>query len=181
MTTLFEGLEYKCMEGLIKPMIHVDEFSAKLGEDEDVIVISFYVRDQKAARDLSHWFEGYNEILDADTSPGELKPNRYLVYVEIRRRSNAGKIVARMLGDLDSLTEFEPSDWEMRYEDHTVPFSREAFEELVPLSPKAYKAQHIDDEEELNEWRARAGLDAKPLYDVTESDLVDLQAIAGIR
>ena len=49
---LFESLEYKDMEGLMKPTIHVDEFSSKMGDDDDIIVISFFVRDAQAAKDL---------------------------------------------------------------------------------------------------------------------------------
>lgn len=177
MKNLFEGLEYKCLEGLVKNLISIDEFSAKLGEDEDIIVISFYVRDEKAARDLAHWFEGYTEILDADTSPGELKPNRYLVYVELRRRSNAGRIVSRLLDDLSSLTEFDPDDWEMRYEDATVPFSKDAFDQLVPLSPEKYRETH---ETELNEMRRAAGLDERAIYTDYSGEVRNMQAVAGI-
>ena len=38
---LFESLEFKDMEGLLKPTIHVDEFSSKMGDDDDIIVVSF--------------------------------------------------------------------------------------------------------------------------------------------
>ena len=70
-----ESLDYKEMEGLIKPTIHVDEFSSKMGDDDDIIVVSFFVRDPSAARDLMNWFEkGYDFVLDADKSPGEIKP-----------------------------------------------------------------------------------------------------------
>ena len=74
---LFEGLQYKDLEGMMKSTIHVDEFSSKMGEDEDIIVLSFFVRDRQAAKDLVSWFEkGYDFVLDADMSPGEIKPNR---------------------------------------------------------------------------------------------------------
>ena len=181
MTDLFEGLEFKALDGMVKPTVHIDEFSSKMGDDSDIVVLSFYVRDEKAAKDLANWFEsGYSEVLDADCSPGELKPNRYLVYVEIRRRTNSGKIAARLLDDLESLTEFKPSDWEMSYEGKKFPFSREAFDEIVPLSPQAYRDAHVEDEEELNEWRVRAGIDTKPIYDSRDPELQAMQVAAGI-
>lgn len=179
---LFEGMEYKCLDGLVKPMIHIDEFASKMGDDADIIVASFYVRDHKAAKDLEHWFEtGYQDVLDADTSPGELKPNRYLVYVEFRRRSTAAKLVARILDDLESITEFKPDDWSVKYGEEVFPFSREMFEQSVPLSPQSYRELHMDDEEELNEWRHRAGLDTKPLYEKFDADVEALQVAAGIK
>ena len=40
---LLESLQYKDLEGLMKPTIHVDEFSSKMGDDDDIIVVSFFV------------------------------------------------------------------------------------------------------------------------------------------
>ena len=54
---LLEGLQYKDLDGMMKPTIHVDEFSSKMGDDEDISVISFFVRSKQAARDLMAWFE----------------------------------------------------------------------------------------------------------------------------
>jgi len=53
---LLEGLQYKDLDGLMKPTVHVDEFSSKMGDDADIIVLSFFVRDKTAARDLMAWF-----------------------------------------------------------------------------------------------------------------------------
>ena len=45
--TLNEGLEYKDMVGILKPTMHIDEFSSKMGDDDDVIVVSFFVRNKQ--------------------------------------------------------------------------------------------------------------------------------------
>ena len=45
------------MEGMLKPTVHVDEFASKMGDDDDVIVLSFFVRSEQAADDLVNWFE----------------------------------------------------------------------------------------------------------------------------
>ena len=176
---LFESLSYKDMEGLLKPTIHVDEFSSKMGDDDDIIVISFFVRDQQAAKDLMSWFEkGYDFVLDADRSPGEIRPGRYLVYVEIRRRSTAGGQVEQMLDDLNTLTEFEGAqDWIMHYRNQEVPFSRDTFDSMVPLSPRAYRERT---EKELNEVRIAAGMPVVTSYDKKDRALQTIQSAAGI-
>jgi len=176
---LFEALNYKDMEGLLKPTIHVDEFSSKMGDDDDIIVVSFFVRDESAAKDLMNWFEkGYDFVVDADRSPGEIKPNRYLVYVEIRRRSTAGAQVDELLTDLGTLTEFDKSsDWTMHYRGKEVPFTRDTFDSLVPLSPKAYR-EKID--QGLNEMRVAAGIHPVSNYDKKDRDLQAIQVAAGI-
>lgn len=176
---LFESLDYKELEGLMKPTIHVDEFSSKMGDDDDIIVVSFFLRDNQAAKDLMAWFEkGYDFVLDADKSPGEIKPNRYLVYVEIRRRSTAGGHVEQLLDDLNTLTEFEKSsDWTMHYKGNDVPFTRDTFDQMVPLSPKAYREKYEGD---LNEMRVAAGLPVIVSYDKKDRALQAIQSAAGI-
>jgi hypothetical protein len=176
---LSESLGFKDMEGLMKPTIHVDEFSSKMGDDDDIIVLSFFVRDPQAAKDLMTWFEkGYDFVLDADRSPGEIKPNRYLVYVEIRRRSTAGAQVDELLTDLNTLTEYEnSSDWTMHYKGKEIPFSRDAFDATVPLSPKAYRERY---EKDLNEVRVAAGLPVVANYDKRDRALQSIQSAAGI-
>ncbi len=175
---LFESLEFKDMEGLMKPTIHVDEFSSKMGDDDDIVVVSFFVRDAQAAKDLMSWFEkGYDFVLDADRSPGEIKPNRYLVYVEMRRRSTAGANVETLLNDLNTLTEFNVDDWTMHYKGKDIPFSRDTFDQTVPLTPRAYRERY---EKDLNEMRAQAGLPTKRIYDQDDKLLQSIQSAAGI-
>lgn len=176
---LSESLGFKDLDGLMKPTIHVDEFSSKMGDDDDIIVLSFFIRDAQAAKDLMNWFEkGYDFVLDADRSPGEIKPNRYLVYVEIRRRSTAGGHVEQLLNDLNTLTEFEDSsDWTMHYRDQTIPFSRDAFDATVPLSPRAYREKY---EKDLNEVRVAAGIPVVANYDKRDRALQAIQSAAGI-
>jgi hypothetical protein len=176
---LSESLSFKDMDGLLKPTIHVDEFTSKMGDDDDIIVLSFFVRDDQAAKDLMSWFEkGYDFVLDADRSPGEIKPNRYLVYVEIRRRSTAGGQVEQLLDDLSTLTEFEnSSDWTMHYRGKSIPFSRDTFDATVPLTPRAYRERY---EKDLNEVRVAAGIPVIANYDKKDRALQSIQTAAGI-
>lgn len=174
---LLEGLEYQDLDGMLKPTIHVDEFASKMGDDDDIIVVSFFVRSKLAARDLMTWFEqGYEWILDADVSPGEISPGRYLVYVEMRRRSAAPRQVAGMLDDLNTLTEFKTSDWTIHSNNKSMPFTEENFASMIPLSPKEYRRQH---EKDLNEMRAAAGLDTVQIYE-RDQDIRALQSASGI-
>ena len=174
---LCEGLEYKDLEGMMKPTVHVDEFASKMGDDDEIIVISFFVRSQQAARDLANWFEkGYDWVLDADISPGEIKPGRFLVYIEMRRRSLAGEKINEALEDLGTLTEYSVEDWIMHYDDKSSPFSIENFNRIVPLSPKDYRKKK---ETDLNEMRSAAGIDTKSVYE-RDKEIQQLQSAAGI-
>lgn len=175
---LREGLEYKDLVGMLKPTVHIDEFASKMGDDDDIVVASFFVRSKQAARDLANWFEkGYDWVLDADTSPGEIRPGRYLVYIELRRRSSSGEKLNQAIEDFNTLTEFEPEEWTMTYEGKDHPWSLETFNRLVPLSPADYRKKK---ESDLNEMRSAAGLDTVPIHENHKPDIKQLQSAAGI-
>ena len=171
------GLQYKDLKGIMKSTVHIDEFASKMGDDDNIVVVSFYVRDNSAANDLVNWFEkGYDFVVDADRSPGEIKPNRYLVYVEIYRRNKTADNIADLLNDLTTLTEFEMSDWTMKYQGRSVPFTIEAFNKRVPNSPTEYRKRK---ESDLNEMRSAAGIAPKQIYE-RSADILALQALARI-
>ena len=178
MRPLSEGLNFKDLMGMMKPTIHVDEFSSKMGDDDEIVVVSFFVRDRQAAKDLVNWFEkGYDFVIDADMSPGEIKPNRYLVYVEMKRRSNVADKINEILEDFSTLTEYQNSgEWIMHYRGKETPWSIEAFNSQVPTSPAEYRKQR---DSELNEMRAASGLPVKQIYE-RESDIKSLQSAAGL-
>ena len=79
MTILTESLNYLDMEGQVFPIVSVDEYAAKMGSDKDIVTVSFMTRSKLVAEDLVTWFErGYEYILDASISEGELEPNKWL-------------------------------------------------------------------------------------------------------
>ena len=66
-------------------------------------------------------------------------------------------------------------EWaDFRYKHKKNP--QEAFERMVPLSPRDYRER---EEKNLNEWRTAAGLPVKRLR-ATSRDLLSLQNAAGI-
>lgn len=165
---LNEGLGYKDLSGLMKNTVYIDEFSSKMGDDDEIVVASFYVRDRQAAMDLVNWFEkGYDFVLDADMSPGEVKPNRYLVYVEMKRRSYTGDNLETLLSDFNTLTEYEGDNWTLGYKGEEYPFTIETYNNLVPQSPQVYRER---EQFELNEMRIASGLPTKTIYNKRKAD-----------
>jgi len=174
---LQEGLNHKDMVGLIKPSIHIDEFVSKMGNDDDIATVSFYTKNSKVADDLVEWFEkGYDFVLDADRSPGEIKPNRYLVYVEIKRRTSLPKQIKELINDLASLTEYNEDDWTVMYDDNEMDFDIDYLETRLLLSPRQYR---INKEADINAMRESAGLKTKPIH-VSTPDTILIQQQSGI-
>ena len=82
------ALDYMDLEGQLKDKITVDEYAAKMGKDSDIVTITFTTNSKLAAQDLVTWFErGYDFVLDASVSDGEIEPGKWLVFVEMDRRS----------------------------------------------------------------------------------------------
>lgn len=178
-TVLREGLEYHDMMGYLKPTVHIDEFESTMGTDDDIIVLSFLVRNNKAADDLVSWFErGYDFVIDADRSPGEIKPNRFLVFVELRRNERFPELFNRLLDDLESLTEIKPKQYKLRIDRKYYNNKPGIVEEMVALTPGEYMAGQ---ESELNNIRESAGLPHKNIYTKLPRDIQALQDLAHIQ
>ena len=61
------GLRAGDLHDLVKPVFEVDSYKSKMGNDENIVVVSFGVMEQQAAKDLVDFIEkGYNFVLDAE-------------------------------------------------------------------------------------------------------------------
>lgn len=178
---LFEGLESGDLKRLIHPELHVDEFKSKLGDDSDVIVLSFKVDSKEPANDLVSFAEkGYDWVLDADVSSGEMDDGDYIVFIELERSEESVKNILDFMEDLMNLTKQKLSDWRVRYyKSHKEKqLSKESLNELIPMTPEAYERAY--GEKSLDEMRAIAGVNITtraPKNELTES----LRNLAGIR
>lgn len=179
-SVLNEGLDYQDMRGQVKPIITVDEYAAKMGKDSDVVTITFTVNSKLAGEDLVSWLEiGYDFILDASLSDGEIEPGRYLVFAEMNRRSTTPAKIVEVLEDLETLTNIPIEEWEVEVDDHAYPASVSALKNAMYLSPHDYKVSK-EHEDELNEMRNIAGLDNKKIYDDIDKEIKKYISTAGL-
>jgi hypothetical protein len=127
LSNLAEGLEANDLKRLVHDELHIDEYKSKMGKDEDVVVVSFKVAGREPALDLVNFIEkGYDWVIDADTSPGEVNKGKYLVFVEMNRRMRVPERIIEMLGDLETLTGFKLKDWKLNIGDKMLPANEES-------------------------------------------------------
>ncbi len=139
------ALDPQDLEGRIEDTVHFDEYKPKMGKDDAVIVATFKVFGKQPAQDLENFIEmGYDWVIDAETSAGEISEGRYIVFVEAERRSSYPQKFMSMINDLNNLTDVE--DWMMVYFDKpdskknpVQPLNTETLEASIPLSPKKYR------------------------------------------
>ena len=179
-----ESLDHMDMEGQIKDVITVDEYAAKMGKDKDIVTITFTTHSKLAAEDLVSWFErGYDFVLDASVSDGEINPGEWLVFVEMDRRSKVPERIITLLSDLETLTGLDLKDWTVKVNGDEYDADQSTLQNVIILNPNKYEEETEEAEEvvddELNEMRVRAGLEVKSVY--TEDEYIkNLQALARI-
>lgn len=177
---LKEGLDFHDLEGMISPKVSVDEYSAKMGKDSDVVTLSFIVYSEMAGKDLAEWFErGYDWILDASLSEGELSPGKWIVFAEMNRRSNVPENIVTLLKDLKTLTALDIKDWTVIVENEEFDADANLLKQVITISPHEYRLKK-ESEEDLNEMREIAGLKTQNVYDPADEELKKFKAIAGL-
>lgn len=185
-TKLLEGIQFGELARLVKPVMSIDEFRSKMGEDKDIVVVGFTVMSKEPADDLVSFIEkSYDWVLDADISSGETADGNYMVFVELERKPEAAKDIMTMLEDMMNLTEQDINDWTFSYYKSTknLPVTIENLEEHLIKTPEEYEIKTADSLEEsiaLNNLRASAGVKVQPRR-ITDVQLLDIQIAAGIR
>lgn len=176
---LIEGLNYMDMEGQIEPKVTVDEYQAKMGKDKDIVTITFIVNNKLAGDDLVGWFErGYSYILDASVSEGEFDKGKYLVFVEMDRRSIVPERIVELLTDLETLTGIPAKDYIIEVDGETYDPDVDVLKQVIITSPLEYKKEK-EKEEELNEYRELSGIMTKKLYE-DDAYIKSIKAMAGM-
>ena len=137
---LNEGLDYHDLVGQMIPEVTVDEYAAKMGEDDEIVTLAFTVKGKQVGEDLSDWFErGYDWVLDAQVSDGELVPGKYLVFVEMNRRTSTPERIIELLEDLETLTDLPVKDWTIIVDDEEYEPNVEVLKQKIVLSPHDYR------------------------------------------
>ena len=180
MTIITESLNYLDMEGQVFPTVSVDEYAAKMGTDKDIVTVTFMTKSKLVAEDLVTWFErGYDFILDASISEGELEPNKWLVFVEMERRSWVARRLLGLIRDMETLTGMPVEDYTLNIDAEDYALELDIMKQKIILNPAKYEIEKNVDEE-LNEMRLKAGLDHKESDKPKDEYIKSIQAAAGI-
>ena len=136
---LNESLRSDDLRGFVKKVFEIDAFRSKIGDDENIVVVSFTVDHEDPAKDLENFIEmGYDFVMDADVSPGELDDGTYRVYVELERTRHVAKQIREILDGVEKLSG-QPN---MRFRYFKSFKSKEATEEnlagSIPMDRESY-------------------------------------------
>ena len=156
-----EALDYHDLVNMIVPIITMDKYEAKMGDDDEIVTVTFTAKGKQVADDLVDWLErGYDFVLDAQTSEGEVTSGKWLVFIEMDRRTKVPERIIEIIEDMVTLTDLPVKEWTVVIDEEEYELNRDILKSKLILSPHEYR--QVKDIE-LNEMRGVAGL---PLYQV---------------
>jgi hypothetical protein len=179
MKKIIEAFEVNDLKGVLVPKLHLDQYSSKIGTDEQILVLSFLINDKQAAIDIVDFFEkGYDFILDADISSSEITPGSYLVFVELTRRLRNIEQIFTLINDLSAASGLNIKEWKFQYINQDVyhPLTKKELKDVVPLTARSYK-EHINNP--IKEMKVLSGLSVTEQYSEDEY-ILKLKHAAGI-
>jgi hypothetical protein len=137
---LNEGLRSEDLLNLVHPIFDIDTYRSKMGEDRDVCVLSFKVKDRAPAKDLMEFVEkGYGFVLDADVSSGENDQGEYFVFIELSRNEKLSENIKELTHGINKLTGNDK--WKFKYHKESTVHeaNQEMLRKIVPETPMAYE------------------------------------------
>lgn len=136
---LNEGLRPLDLKEMVQPTFEVDTFRSKMGEDQDVCVVSFKVKDRSPAKDLMEFIEkGYDFVLDADVSSGEDNRGEYSVFVELSRTNQLAEQIKELTYGIRKLTGIENFKFKYHKENSVQEATEENLKSHIPESSESY-------------------------------------------
>lgn len=140
MTVVSEGLRPLDLKSMVENIFEVDTYKSKMGEDQDVCVLSFKVKERSPAKDLMEFIEkGYDFVLDSDVSSGENENGEYWVFVEISRTPKLSENIKDLVYGVKRLTGLEDFKFKYHKKNGEHELTSENLKSIVPASPNEYK------------------------------------------
>ena len=137
---LNEGLRPMDLQEMIHSTFEVDSFKSKMGEDQDVCVVSFKVKDRNPAKDLMEFIEkGYSFVLDADVSSGEDNSGEYSVFVEISRTPKLAEQIKELTYGIEKLSGLNEFKFKYYKEGQLHEASKENLARHIPPTAREYQ------------------------------------------
>jgi hypothetical protein len=134
-----EGLRPSDLKEMVSPTFEIDTYRSKMGEDRDVCVLSFKVKDRSPAKDMMEFIEkGFNHVLDADVSSGENKDGDYSVFVELKRTPSLVEDIKEILYGVKKLTGIEEFKFKYHKEESIYEANSDSLSKVIPSTPIAY-------------------------------------------
>lgn len=145
MNKLFEGLREGDLEDLVIGEITIDEYESKI-DNEQSIVVGFYVDDKEPADDLRSFIEkSSTDLLDAEVSPAPDEDGYYIVFAEFPRKKQFPHDLVEVVKSMEMITGISEWTFTVYKKKGTFELTEENVKKYVNLNPKKVKSQEKED------------------------------------
>lgn len=183
MNKVYEGLGGGDLDDLVLPLVSIDEYTSKLANDSEVIVVAFFVDDLDPANDLSKFIlKSAVDIIDTDVSPAPNEEGYYVVFVEFTRDKKFTEKMLELIESINNLTQNNKWQFTPYNSDKLYELDEENLNKKIQLTKKKYdkiqakkkikaKLESVDmpKKPNLNEWLKVSLLDDYTIDDEKKS------------
>ena len=133
------GLRTSDLHDLVDGIFEIDSYASKMGDDANIVTLSFSVVTKEAADDLVDFLEkGYSFVLDADATAGEQSDGTYKVFVELERNKDVPEQIFEITDGISKLTNHNELKFRYYKSFRSVPVDIDSLKETIPVDPDSY-------------------------------------------
>jgi len=133
------GLRSEDLKNMVDHIFEIDSYASKMGDDKDIVTLSFSLMTKAPADDLMSFLEkGYSFILDSDVTSGEQSDGTYKVFVEMERNKHVPEQILEIIDGIKKLAGMDEFKFRYYKNFRSVPVSLEALASAIPIDPDQY-------------------------------------------
>lgn len=133
------GLRKSDLHDLVDGIFEIDSYASKMGDDANIVTLSFSAITKESADDLVDFLEkGYSFVLDADATPGEQSDGTYKVFVELERNKDVPEQIMEITDGITKLTNHDKLKFRYYKNFRSMPLDLDTLKEQVPVDPDSY-------------------------------------------
>lgn len=141
---MYQQLNEELLSGdlrmLVNNILEIDSYASKMGSDKDIVVLAFTVEQKEPANDLVNFVErGYDFVLDADATPGELSDGKYKVFVEIERNKKIPEQIMELVYGIGELSEIDQFKFRYYKSFTSLDVTEDNLRETIPSTKDDYE------------------------------------------
>ena len=127
------------LKHMVSKVFEIDSYASKMGDDKNIVTLSFSVKDKQPAEDLANFLEkGYSFILDADVTAGEQSDGTYKVFVEIQRERGVHDNINELIDGVGKLADIDSFKFRYYKDFRSKDATLEEFQSNIPDEPENY-------------------------------------------
>ena len=168
------SLQQGDLKNLVDDVFEVDSFKSKMGDDKNIVTLSFSIKDKQPAEDLSNFLEkGYGFILDADVTAGEQSDGTYKVFVELQRERGVHENIEEILDGVKNLTNIDKFRFRYYKDFRSKDATLEQLKNNIPDNPDNYGI--VATEANMNNFKNFFNRSYVESIDIDSNDIIKIQ------